>query len=369
MASRGYGPDFGPLLQAIQAYAGQETAQANSRFVASTQLAGTALSAATNIRKWRKEDEDEEILTRTMMDTPYGPTSARQLAALSGASDVVRSMVLSAAALAELKSWQDNAVAVKTLRAGMTPHIGPAADPVAGLARPSTMVPGAVAQPAENPPAGMSEPIVPPETPVRRSSGSREPNPGPSRSQMAPVALAGSSSTPAALAGSSSTPAEASQAVGKEPKPVSKYKVRFFDEDVSDIARRYGIPQESRQVVGEDTKNFFQHEARPYEDVHSIAVRYGVPPRAIRQANGLSSDDIPVGTFVNIPDATWIQAHRNDPQPSKPPAIHVTRPGDDVYTVAIRYGVPVADLKRLNKLEGDEIAPNTRLKIPRAPQH
>lgn len=180
---------------------------------------------------------------------------------------------------------------------------------------------------------------------------------GPSRSHTAP----------AALAGSSPPPTEASQAVGKETKPVSQYKARFFN-DASDIARRLGIPQESRQVVGEDTKSFLQHEAQPYEDVYAIAMRYGVPPRAIRQANGLSSDDIPVGTLVNIPDATWIQAHQNDPQPSKPLVSHVTQPGEDVYVIAIRYGVPVADLKRLNKLEGDEIAPNTRLKIPRPPQ-
>lgn len=181
MASRGYGPDFGPLLQAIQAYAGQETSQANSRFAAATQIAGTALSAVENIRKWRKEDEEEEILNRTMMDTPDGPMSARQLAALSGASAVVRSMVLSAAALSELQSVQDNAAAVKILRAGMTPHIGPAADLVVGLARPSTMVPGAVAQPAENPPADMSAPIVPPEprreSPINASNWKWGPKP------------------------------------------------------------------------------------------------------------------------------------------------------------------------------------------------
>lgn len=165
MASRGYGPDFGPLLQALQAYANQETSQANSRFDAATSSVNTALTATANIRKWKKEDEEEEILNRTMMNTPHGPMPARQLAALSGASDVIRSMVLTAAALSELKSVQDNVAAVKTLRAGMTPHIGPAADPVAGLERPSTMVPGAVAQSAANPPAGMSEPIVPPETP------------------------------------------------------------------------------------------------------------------------------------------------------------------------------------------------------------
>ena len=181
MASRGYGPDFGPLLQALQSYAGQETSQANSRFDASSQLASTALSATTNIRKWKKEDEEEEILNRTMMDTPDGPTSARQLAALSGASAVVQSMVLSAAALSELKSGQDNAAAVKLLRAGMTPHIGPADDPVAGLARPSTMVPGAVAQPAANPPADMSAPLVPPEprreSPINASNWKWGPKP------------------------------------------------------------------------------------------------------------------------------------------------------------------------------------------------
>lgn len=108
MASRGYGPDFGPLLQALQSYAGQETSQANSRFDASSQLASTALSATANIRKWRKEDEEESLLKDTLMDTPRGKMSAYALAKLGGGNvfEAVRSMVLTDSLLAREKAIQ-----------------------------------------------------------------------------------------------------------------------------------------------------------------------------------------------------------------------------------------------------------------------
>lgn len=108
MASRGYGPDFGPLLQALQAYAGQETAQANSRFDAATSSVNTALTATANIRKWRQEDEEEALLKGTMLDTPQGKMSAYTLSKLGGDNvfEAIRSMVLTQSALEREKAVQ-----------------------------------------------------------------------------------------------------------------------------------------------------------------------------------------------------------------------------------------------------------------------
>ena len=46
---------------------------------------------------------------------------------------------------------------------------------------------------------------------------------------------------------------------------------------------------------------------------------------------------------------------------------HTVAPGEDLYSVAIRWGVGTADIKAANNLTGSELVPGTVLKIPPAP--
>ncbi|MDD5706252.1 MAG: LysM peptidoglycan-binding domain-containing protein, partial [Kiritimatiellae bacterium] len=46
---------------------------------------------------------------------------------------------------------------------------------------------------------------------------------------------------------------------------------------------------------------------------------------------------------------------------------HTVKAGEDVYAVAIRWGVSPTDIKALNNLTGSELTEGTVLKIPPAP--
>lgn len=55
--------------------------------------------------------------------------------------------------------------------------------------------------------------------------------------------------------------------------------------------------------------------------------------------------------------------------PAEPPKeraarVHVVQPGEDLYTVALMWGVSVAELQRINSLVGTRLAPGQRLRIP-----
>lgn len=95
MARKSYGPDFTPLIQALQASADQATRQASLRFDAASKLATQGATLFEQFRRWRREDDEEALLKEAKLETTEGPVSAYALAKLGGGSALaaVQSMV------------------------------------------------------------------------------------------------------------------------------------------------------------------------------------------------------------------------------------------------------------------------------------
>ncbi|MFH1572017.1 MAG: LysM peptidoglycan-binding domain-containing protein [Gemmatimonadota bacterium] len=91
------------------------------------------------------------------------------------------------------------------------------------------------------------------------------------------------------------------------------------------------------------------HVVRYGETLSEIAALYGLDTAQLRQINGLEGDRIVVGQKLRLRDA--------------PTTTHIVEAGDALWEIARAYGVSVAEIKRLNGLSSDRIYPGQELKL------
>ncbi|TVR58556.1 MAG: LysM peptidoglycan-binding domain-containing protein, partial [Gemmatimonadales bacterium] len=95
------------------------------------------------------------------------------------------------------------------------------------------------------------------------------------------------------------------------------------------------------------------HRVARGESLWTIARRYGVTEADLRRANGISGSRILVGQELTIPIGG-----------SAAPASHRVARGESLWTIARRYGVTEADLRRANGISGSRILVGQQLTIP-----
>ncbi len=135
------------------------------------------------------------------------------------------------------------------------------------------------------------------------------------------------------------------------------------------LARRFGVTVEAlREVNGLPGEGIIAgtrllipppaqddrvrtHTVQAGETLYSLARRYGVTVAQLRRANGLRSDVIRTGTVLTIPEATSERTH-------------VVQRGETLYSLARRYGVTVDALVSANGLAGTAIRAGQVLRIP-----
>ena len=94
-----------------------------------------------------------------------------------------------------------------------------------------------------------------------------------------------------------------------------------------------------------------------------IARRYGVSVAAIQQTNGLPDSRIRAGRHLLIPTSGSAIDIDDRRLPTARQRTHYrVRKGDSLYTIARRFQVSVADLRRWNQV-GKYIRPGDRLTV------
>ncbi len=108
------------------------------------------------------------------------------------------------------------------------------------------------------------------------------------------------------------------------------------------------------------------HVVRAGENLFRIALRYGVTVDALARANGLSdASHIYVGQRLTIPGGNG-GAPAPAPSPDTP-SVHVVQAGENLYRIALRYGVSYQALAAANGIANpNHIYVGQRLKIPGA---
>ncbi|GKW26242.1 N-acetylmuramoyl-L-alanine amidase AmiB [Pectobacterium polonicum] len=109
-----------------------------------------------------------------------------------------------------------------------------------------------------------------------------------------------------------------------------------------------------------------RHTVARGETLSSIARRYGVSLAAMRDVNKLNKDIVWVGQRLNIP-ATGTKQTASTPAPKKAaPVRHKVVKGDSLSAIAARYGVSMKDIQQANNLRSGSVQLGQTLIIPSA---
>ncbi|HNT76103.1 MAG TPA: LysM peptidoglycan-binding domain-containing protein [Anaerolineae bacterium] len=101
---------------------------------------------------------------------------------------------------------------------------------------------------------------------------------------------------------------------------------------------------------------------KPGDTLTTIAIRYRVTANALAFANGLTWHSwVYVGQRLLIPGGAPSAAPTPTPATDGP---HIVQPGDNLFRIALKYGVTVAALRNANGLLSDTIYIGQALKIP-----
>ncbi len=124
--------------------------------------------------------------------------------------------------------------------------------------------------------------------------------------------------------------------------------------------------------TGEDTAfdnndNLILHVVKQGETLFSLSKMYKVSIDDLRRINHLSDNNISVGKVIKIPknndnNQTTAPAATTNNTHSKA-VYHVVKPGETLYRIHVNYKVPIATLRKLNNLKGNNIKVGQKLRI------
>ena len=144
----------------------------------------------------------------------------------------------------------------------------------------------------------------------------------------------------------------ASDPVGPDAPPAEEAGAEEAGADTPDGIDSGSAVTESSPVPSTTTT----HRVARGESLWTIARRYGLTEADLRRANGISGSRILVGQELAIPNSA-----------AGPPATDLTHRvarGESLWTIAQRYGLTEADLRRANGISGSRILVGQELRIP-----
>ena len=110
---------------------------------------------------------------------------------------------------------------------------------------------------------------------------------------------------------------------------------------------------------------YFKHKVKRGETLNSIALKYNTNVLAIKKANNLSKNKILVGQTLRIINRNYSKVNTaKDSQINTETALtYKIKKNDTISGIAEKFGISVAELKKLNQLNSDKIVAGEVLKI------
>ncbi len=183
------------------------------------------------------------------------------------------------------------------------------------------------------------------------------------------------------VSASQSKPAKTEKAEKKEVRNPEYHKVQR-GETLSSIASQYGVTVADLQdwnnmtngnvmagqtlvvdakkaVKKKDTQTApATHTVKSGENLTAIAEKYGVSVADLREWNDLSNDNIRVGDKLKLKSdgKSQKQADKRSGKSEQTEQTHKVKKGETLGKIAEKYGVSVDDLRKWNKISGNNIA-------------
>jgi len=131
---------------------------------------------------------------------------------------------------------------------------------------------------------------------------------------------------------------------------------------------------EAHEESNQPLSSWQSYTMRPGDKLEKIAPRFGMTVAKLKEVNGIKGkikitpgftllvagqDDGKLLDMAALPEQPRLP--EADPTPAQESRTHTVRKGDTLPAIAKRYGMTVAELKRVNKLRTDRIAAGARL--------
>ncbi len=116
--------------------------------------------------------------------------------------------------------------------------------------------------------------------------------------------------------------------------------------------------------ISPDANEDKSYTVRKGDTLGTIAGRHQVSLKDLKEANGLKSNQVRIGTRLTIPGSNLSRSAGSGTQEIKRNGIHIVKKGDSIGVIAKRYRVSLNDLKKANGLKGNTIRAGQVLRIP-----
>ena len=130
---------------------------------------------------------------------------------------------------------------------------------------------------------------------------------------------------------------------------------------------------EQKTETATDSGHFSLHTVKQSETLFSISKKYHISMEDLKKANGLTGNEISVGTVLKIPLDKVKETAEENKTPSETTVktetnedeavYHIVQPGETLYRIYVKYGVPVEKLRKLNNLKGNYIKVGQKLRV------
>lgn len=119
--------------------------------------------------------------------------------------------------------------------------------------------------------------------------------------------------------------------------------------------------------IGTDNKGI-TYTVKSGDSLWKIANSYNTTVNAIKSANNLKSDTLSIGQKLLIP-VSDVTVEEVEPENPSSGVSYVVVKGDNLYSIANKYGVSVDDIKKANNLNNNMLSVGQVLKIPGTDQY
>lgn len=105
---------------------------------------------------------------------------------------------------------------------------------------------------------------------------------------------------------------------------------------------------------GNDSSGYVNYTVKKGDSLYSIAKSFDTTVSEIMSFNNLSSTVLSIGQVLKIPTMETGQNY----------GVYLVQKGDTLYSIANQYGITVSELKALNHLTSDQLSIGMMLKVP-----
>ncbi|MCQ6276328.1 LysM peptidoglycan-binding domain-containing protein [Bacillus sp. V3B] len=140
--------------------------------------------------------------------------------------------------------------------------------------------------------------------------------------------------------------------------------------DIIRVGQKLTIPSKNTNTVQptpdpvvQENRTTFTYSVRTGDSLSVIANRFGVAIAAIQTTNNLKTDTLQVGQVLTIPSG--IDAPAQTGANTITYLNHTIASGDNIWDLSVRYGIPQAELLRVNSLTmNSRLSIGQKIKVP-----